>query len=198
MRCVRLLFLRAAADDHWLNRLVSHLDPPFCHVELEFDMPPPAVLSTVLPAALGSVLPTAATLATSLYAGEAVFLRPRTFANPNYTILTLNVSDTAFARMLRLAAETTERGVRFDSHAMCCSILPCSCCPRLRADRTFCSAYVTVLLQEGGVRGVERLAPERTRPSTLYRLLSDSQQQCFSSVPYKLSMLTTPPLRALC
>jgi hypothetical protein len=185
MRCIRLLFLRAAADDHWLNRLVSRLDPPFCHVELEFDMPQPVALSA------------APTLATSLYAGEAVFLRPRTFANPNYTILTLSVSDAAFARMLRLATDTAERGVRFDSHAMCCAILPCPC-SRLRADRTFCSAYVTALLQEGEVRGVERLVPERTRPSTLYHLLRSSQQQCFSSVPYKLNMLTAQPSHTLC
>jgi len=172
MRSIRLLFLRAAADDHWLNRLVSHLDPPFCHVELEFDTSsgPP--------------------LATSLFADESVFLRPRTFANPNYHILTLNVSDTAYARMLRLASDTAARGVRFDSHGMWCSILPCSLCAPRRADRTFCSAYVTTLLQEGGVRGVERLAPERARPSTLYRLLCHSQQQCFSSVPYKLNLVT--------
>eukprot|EP00961_Rhodomonas_salina_P139235 1873854-Rhodomonas_salina.1 len=82
MRSIRVLFLRATQQDPWMNRAVSYLDPPFCHVEVEFDTPPVARdhLLGLMPAAR------ATPVATSIYANETVFLRPRTFANPNYTI----------------------------------------------------------------------------------------------------------------
>jgi hypothetical protein len=172
MRSVRVLFLRAVPGDPWVNRLVSALDPPFCHVELEFDLGTDA-----LPA-----------LASSIYAGETVFLRQRTFANPNYAIVTLNVSDAAFGRMLRYAERAAERAVGFSGAAMYLSFLP-HCCNTLPGDRTFCSAYVTAVLQVGGVQEVGALTPCRVRPSTLFQALAGGQQQSFSTVPYKMNLL---------
>ncbi len=169
MRSVRVLFLRAAPDDHWVNRLVSALDPPFCHVEIEFDLGGGA-------------------LASSIYASETVFLKQRTFANPNYAIVTLNVSDAAFERMLAFARQASERETGFSATAMYLSFLP-HCCNTLGTGRTFCSAYVTSILQVGGVQEVRGLAPCRTRPSTLFQVLARAQQQSFSTVPYKMNLL---------
>jgi hypothetical protein len=177
MRVVRVLFLKAVPGDPWVNRLVSALDPPFCHVEIEFDM------SDERPRLGG-----ASTMASSIFAGESVFLRPRSYANPNYTIITLNVSDAAFARMYRYAENAASRGTAFSNAAMYLSLLPGGC-HSLGADHTFCSAYVTSVLQAGGVHETLRLVPARTRPSTLHRVLSTAQQQSFSTVPYKMNLL---------
>jgi hypothetical protein len=174
MRSVRVLFLRAAPDDHWVNRLVSALDPPFCHVEIEFD--------------LGSGGGELGALASSIYADETVFLKQRTFANPNYAIVTLNVTDAAFDRMLAFARRASEREVAFSASAMYLSFLP-HCCNTLGSDRTFCSAYVTSVLQVGGVQEVRGLVPCRMRPSSLFQILARAQQQSFSTVPYKMNLL---------
>jgi hypothetical protein len=180
MRSVRVLFLRAAPDDHWINRLVSTLDPPFCHVEIEFDL-----CGRAAPDAFPAEL---CTLASSIYANETVFLKQRTFANPNYAIVTLNVGDAAFDRMLQYARRASEQEVAFSGAAMYLSFLP-HCCNTLQAGRTFCSAYVTSVLQAGGVQEVRHLTPCRVRPSTLFHVLSGAQQQSFSTVPYKMGLL---------
>jgi hypothetical protein len=177
MRVVRVMFLKAVPGDPWVNRLVSALDPPFCHVEIEFDMSDERPL-------LGG----APTMASSIFAGESVFLRPRSFANPNYTIITLNVTDAAFARMYKYAENAAARGTRFSNVAMYLSFLPAGC-HAPHADHTFCSAYVTSVLQAGGVHETRRLTPSRVRPSTLHRVLSTAQQQSFSTVPYKMNLL---------
>ena len=177
MRVVRVLFLKAVHGDPWVNRLVSALDPPFCHVEIEFDMSDEHVR-------LGSI----STMASSIYAGETVFLRPRSFANPNYTIITLNVADAAFARMYKYAERATKQETRFSSSAMYLSFLPQGC-QSLEVGHTFCSAYVTSVLQAGGVHETRSLVPGRMRPSTLHRILSTAQQQSFSTVPYKMNLL---------
>eukprot|EP00960_Hanusia_phi_P018129 533121-Hanusia_phi.AAC.1 len=67
MRTIQLLFYKAQADDHAINRVVAMLDPPFVHVELRFEDG----------------------IASSIFAGEVLFFRPRTFANPHYAIETL-------------------------------------------------------------------------------------------------------------
>jgi hypothetical protein len=172
MRVVRVLFLRAVSGDPWVNRLVSALDPPFCHVEIEFETS----------GGLG------AAMASSIYAGETVFLRPRSFANPNYTIVTLNVTDAAFARMYEYAQRAAGRETRFSSAAMYLSFLPPGC-QALGAEHTFCSAYVTSVLQAGGLHETRRLVAGRMRPSTLHRVLATAQQQSFSTVPYKMNLL---------
>lgn len=173
MRSIRVLFLRATERDHWINRLVSSLDPPFCHVEVEFEMP-------------GT--PASKTLASSVYANETVFLKERTFANPNYTIITLDVSDAAFQRMFQYARNAAEAQTRFNGSAMYLSILP-HCFNTLGPRQTFCSAYVTSVLQAGNLHEVSHLVPCQTRPSTLYKVLLRARQQSFSTVPYKMNLL---------
>lgn len=198
MRTVRLLFLKAVEGDHWINRLVSRVDPPFCHVELEFDMTDGAPQGTACDLKFfanvcGAPKDAPQTVATSIFAGESVFIKTRTFANPNYTILTLEVSDQAFSRMYAAAHSAAKRGDRFSSAAMLRSWLPCCCCCNtLPPGRTFCSAYVTALLQQGGVQEVRGLNPANVRPSSLFRLLQDAPRQCFSSVPYKVASMTYP------
>lgn len=194
MKTVRVLFLRATAADPWMNQLVSWLDPPFCHVELEFDMSQETATFAQLAAGMPS-LSRPHTLASSVYAGESVFLRPRSFANPNYTVLTLNVTDRAFERMLAMASESAAAGVSFCGRSMYLSYFP-FCCNTLPPGKTFCSAYVTQVLKTGGVPEAQSLRPERMRPSTLYRVLQSANQQCFSSVPYKINLISaTPQLR---
>ena len=196
MRTIRLLFLKATEGDPWINRLVSHLDPPFCHVEIEFDMTggPPAntvcdlkFFANVSGAPRGS----SQAVASSIFAGESVFIKTRTFANPNYTILTLTVSDQAFTKMYNAAQAAAARGDSFSTPAMVRSWFPC-CCNSLPRGKTFCSAYVTSLLQVGDVREVQGVNPANMRPSSLFRLIHEAPQQCFSSVSYKVASMTYP------
>lgn len=188
MRSIRVLFLRATPRDPWMNQAVSYLDPPFCHVEVEFDAVGPAApdLFSMLSVSRAPSAP----LATSIYANETVFLRPRTFANPNYTILTLDVTEENYQRMYRYAESCAREGVSFAATSMLLSLLPLPF-STLPARATFCSAYVTALLQVGNVEAVRHATPSRMRPSTLYKLLRNAPQSSLSSVAYKLQHLQT-------
>jgi len=202
MRTIRVLFLRATPDDHWINRAVSYLDPPFCHVEVEFEM---QGLGHMMPreSCDGQLLSLVAddarkprTLASSIYSGESVFLKERTFSNPNYTILTLNVPDASFNRMLRFAQRAAQGGRQFSSADMLCTLCPFGC-NRLYSSSTFCSAYITELLQEGSIDAVTRLSPKRMRPSTLYKVLHKATQQSFSTVPFKIQLMESTSMLRL-
>lgn len=233
MRTVRLLFLKATDDDHWMNRLVSKLDPPFCHVELDFDMTDLEHIAKGIPFSVtqGSALckpvlsashantrtldsldvsflvsPETRTqppdttknphgqntsLASSIYSGETVFLRPRTFANPNYTVLTLLVTDRQFDAMLKFCVAEAKNQRPFNQMAMVASFLPCRTMGAIRdiSKGTFCSEHVTRALQAGSVSEVRTEAPHMMRPSTLYRIFSQSRHKCFGTVPYKMGLI---------
>ncbi|EKX34918.1 hypothetical protein GUITHDRAFT_146908 [Guillardia theta CCMP2712] len=63
-----LLFYKAQPDDPLLNRLVSWFDPPYVHVEIRFEDG----------------------MASSIFAGETVFFRQRTFANKHRLCVALS------------------------------------------------------------------------------------------------------------
>eukprot|EP00961_Rhodomonas_salina_P012822 172772-Rhodomonas_salina.2 len=205
MRTVRVLFLKSTSSDHWINRLVSTLDPPFCHVEIEFEMdggsenfetiaPDNSVLdSQFFQFALPHTVTSTHAIASSIYHGETVFMKRRTFANPNYTILTLTVADTQFKRMFAYCKHACEQTHSFDAVGMYLSYIPLGC-RRPHAKKTFCSSYVASVLIEGGVKEMQHVNPAYMRPSTIYKLLSKNQQQCFSSVPYKINLIQSKPV----
>eukprot|EP00961_Rhodomonas_salina_P028403 383357-Rhodomonas_salina.1 len=179
MRSIRVLFLRSTPQDPWMNRAVSFFDPPFCHVEVEFDGP--VQVSVDMFSMLTVSRAPSTPMATSIYANEAVFLRPLTFANPNYTILTLDVSEENYLRMYCYAEKCARDRVSFASTSMLLSLFPLPF-STLPVRGTFCSAYVTTLLQQGNVEAVKHAIPSRMRPSTLHKMLRNAPQSSLSSV----------------
>lgn len=166
MRTIQVLFYRPSAQDPLMNRIVAYIDPPFSHVEVRFEDG----------------------MASSIFSGESVFFRPRTFANPHYTIITLTVPEQDYRKMHRRCYDCAEEQVAFDSYGMYTSIL--TIFPSFQSPRkTFCSKYVCEVLQMGGVKEVQGQRPETMTPSKLHNLLQRSQRALFGSVPFKLEQV---------
>ncbi|EKX35105.1 hypothetical protein GUITHDRAFT_118758 [Guillardia theta CCMP2712] len=163
-RIVQLLFYQAQPNDHFMNRLVSWFDPPYVHVEIRFEDG----------------------MASSVYAGETVFFRNRTYANPHYRIETFTVEDRDYQAMYRHCRLRAAHNVGFDGLGMYLAILPLI--SRNPPDRTFCSRYVTEVLQLGNVPEFVMLTPCRTTPSMLFKAVRSSNRTLFSSVPFKIEL----------
>lgn len=198
---IRVLFLRAEKDDHWINRLVSWIDPPFCHVEIEFE----CIKGQLPHSSTGGAQFTApstqnhaVTIASSVFSGDTVFLRPRTFANPNYTVLSFLVNQKQFERMYKFCEFRVNTETGFDETAMCCAMSPCLsrlCLSRSYPEtqpRTFCSEHVTLTLQAGGIDAVRDADARHMTPSRLHKLLTSPHakiQRCFSTVNFKMNLM---------
>ena len=198
-RTIRVLFLRSNPEDNWMNRLVSYIDPPYCHVEIDFDMTgrqTPRLNMSFLgdcekPNPQKLVPPSVVSMASSIYSGEKLFLRERRFANPNYTVVTLTVDGKNFNRMLNYCQEKSSNEVEFDEVGMytsVCSFTILDTCTK-SDNRTFCSEHVTRVLQIGGITEVENMNPRKVSPSKLYKILSTSKKLCIGSVPYKINLM---------
>ncbi|EKX34810.1 hypothetical protein GUITHDRAFT_146923 [Guillardia theta CCMP2712] len=160
-----LLFYRAQPQDHWINRLVSWLDPPYVHVELRFEDG----------------------MASSIFAGEVLFFRPRSFANPHYHIETLTAEERGYQEMYLYCQRRAAQNVRFDNLGLLLAALPLY--TRTPIDRTFCSRHVVETLQMGNVPEFLLLSPHRTTPTMIFKAARNSGRTFFSSVPFKISML---------
>lgn len=173
-RQIRVLFLQPHKRDHFINRVVAFISPPFHHVEIEFDMSDNVFRSRCI--------------ASSIYNGESVFLRERSFSNPLYTILTFTVNENDFNKMLNYCRHMHQTGASFDGTGMYLSILPFHVRTQ-PPDKTFCSAYITRILRIGRVLEDTRIAPENMTPSNLYKQLCSCKRQCFSTVKSKMQCL---------
>eukprot|EP00960_Hanusia_phi_P078147 768787-Hanusia_phi.AAC.1 len=175
MRTIQLLFYRVQPVDHWINRLVALLDPPFVHVEVCFEDG----------------------MASSIFAGERVFFRHRTYANPHYAIETLPVDPTGYNAMYAYCQQRAASGVDFDNLGMVLAALPV--CWHTPPDRTFCSRHVAEVLQAGKVPEFLLLTPHRTTPTMIHKAARASNRTFFSSVPFKIGLLVQeacpPPQR---
>lgn len=164
MRTVQLLFYQAQPDDHFLNRLVSWFDPPYVHVEIRFEDG----------------------MASSIYAGETVFFRNRKYSNPHYRIETFAVNDASYRNMYRHCQLRATHNVQFDSLGMYLAVLPVL--QRNPSTRTFCSRYITEVLQLGQIAEFVMLTPCHTTPSMLFKAVRSSNMTFFSSVPFKIEL----------
>lgn len=206
MRTIRLLFLHATPHDHWMNRLVSYWDRPFCHVELDFEMTTAEFEArkrehsvfefnrtwTNFQHNVQSQDAPSLSIASSVYSGETVFLKPRTYANPHYTILTFTVTDTQFKRMFDFCMTQVNKHVAFDEVRMYSLYLPRIIRGLIPRRGTFCSEYITMALQAGGMQEVANTDASTTSPSALHRIMSQKRSthtQCFSTVPHKMNLV---------
>lgn len=155
-------------DEDWVNRLVAKVSRvKCCHAELVFDDQ----------------------MAFSIFKGENVFFRKRTFANPEYQLLSLFVSQAEYSAAYRFCEQAHTRDVGFTDVGMVAAYAqPCPMVntrPSYELGYTFCSKIVTEALQAGGVEEVEHLCPCTTTPSTLYCALRESRRLVGHTVPYK-------------
>ncbi len=144
-----LIFYKArnSKDEPLANRLAAWITMgPISHVELRFSD--------------GKCL--------SVYAGEEVFLRERTYTNPQYVQYHLAVRPAAETKMREFA--TLQVGKNFNGWGMIRSALPLLW---RRSDghrtsgRWFCSELIVGVLQAGGLcTGLNR---STVSPNTLYR-----------------------------
>ena len=164
---IHVLFLEPAPDDHWLNRLTSSLGERihgkgFCHVEI------------CIPA--GRSGGTEGYVSSSIYNGESVTMtQKKTFANPGYTVHTEMVSTRQLQCISDGISEANRRQMSFDPVGMVLSMLPFPL-GMTNDSKTFCSRYITELLQMGNVggEGIQSLDARTTTPSKLHRILKNS------------------------
>lgn len=175
MRIIHLMCLRSGGpDDHILNRLVSALDPPFCHIEWCGDDG----------------------IGCSVFGGETVFYRRRRYLNPRYVTLSLLCSDTDYARMVAYCREAARVDLAFDRVAMYSTLLrvvgvPTPWCPRgqsVGVGRTYCSKLVAEILVAGNMLPCTYDA-NRCTPSSLYRFFQCSGRRVIDPLPSRQRLL---------
>lgn len=175
---IQLLFYKPPKDDPPVNRMVAWLDGPFSHVEVGF---PDG-------------------MASSIFAGEKVFMHKRTFSNPNYTAVSMCVTAQQVSDARAFCMEHASIGVEFDGVGMYMARMPRVLRTAVRtiqstlwgsrgspgssggrgagarekgiAESTFCSKYVTRVMQHIGLDAFESMDPDGTSPSMLYRVVS--------------------------
>ena len=128
MKALRVWFYDPAADSEgFINKLVSSVDKPFCHVEVKF----------------------ANNRGCSIYMGGKVALRERTFDSPNYVCLSVPCNNVQHTLAMGHAKHMHCAGLVFISlqMALCLAWAPATKNPWL----TFCSKLVTEIIKQAGL-----------------------------------------------
>jgi len=145
---LRVWFYDPSKDSNGLfNKLVSKLDGPFCHCELQF--PDDA--------------------SCSIYMGTRVTLKKRSFDPTNYTCVAVMCSKKEQEAAQLAAAQHQQRGTPFSALAMSYSMLWMLMAPT--SDTTFCSKLVADLLKTANVLP-QSFVSERITPSALHCVLT--------------------------
>ena len=152
-RKLNVMFYRPPDNDLLVNRLVAYVDGPYSHTELVFED--------------GK--------ASSVFAGENVFLYNRSYSNPNYDIITLEVSQYNYNMAYAHCKHAMDSKVAFSTLAMYAAVMPWQLVPYDKG-RTFCSHLVTEALMKANVCEVTGCNPMTMSPSKLYKTLSMSNR----------------------
>jgi hypothetical protein len=147
MPCLKLQFYNPKKDTEGMwNKLVSYLDPPYCHCEIEFLQG----------------------LACAVYLNGAVHMKRRQFDARFYDCVTIACTTAAYDRALDYCTARSEELQPFSLSLMLgTKIAPL----RYASSGTFCSKLCAEALQEAGVLGSDVTAA-RVTPSGLHRLLT--------------------------
>ena len=154
---ILLLFYKPTSEDPMLNRLVGHFSPPFCHVELAF------------PERYGARAWECDIFGSSIFQGETVFYKKKTYMRDGYVCLSIEVSRAQQLRVKHFCKQQSDAGVPFNQWAMYGAYIPI-----FSSDEgTFCSKHITKALQYGGIYATETMDPIRMTPSGIYEFLCD-------------------------
>jgi len=149
MHSLNLYFYNPKNDTEGVwNKIVSYLDPPFCHCEIEFMHG----------------------LSCAVYLNGPVHMKTRTFDSNFYDCVTIPCSSLAYNRALDYCTLKTAEGEMFSTRMMLSTkIVPL----RLMTSGTFCSKLCVEALQTAGLLSDDVNARVVT-PSALYCLLQDA------------------------
>lgn len=181
MDTIHVLFLKTQHNDFFLNRLTAwlggtfHGNEGFCHVEVCVPHPQGGYISS------------------SIYNGEKVSMtRKKTFANPGYVVHSMLVTRQQVGQMQQCIQRAHENGVGFDGNGMFLAALPVQLRCGAPNTKTFCSRYVTEVLQAADVQAVDALNPNITTPSKLYSVLRSHRDSIVAgSVEHKQQAMRT-------
>lgn len=176
-KTVLIMFYRPPPNDHFINRLTAFVNPPFAHTEIGF--PQDYCQQSFFKSESCDAI-----MASSIFAEGQLFFRPRSFRNPSYEIVAINVSAKSFETMYTFCKLQESNNVSFDGLGMYLAMFPFKL-RNLPLHKTFCSAHVVEVLQRGNVQCVQGLTPETTTPSLLFKKLSKCHTLCFSTLHNK-------------
>jgi hypothetical protein len=149
MQSIKVQFYNARGDDEGImNRLVSYVDPPYCHCEVEFRD----------------------TLACAIYWGGKVHMKNRTFNSANYDHIELKCPQYDYDKALVLAHSKSTDGETFNLRQMIGSKIPA-----LRPGSTkgtFCSKLCAEILIAANLLPHDVNVAEMT-PSKLFHQLNE-------------------------
>jgi len=166
-------FLFPEADDNdWFNRLVAKVSRyRCCHAELVFEDD----------------------MSFSIFADSKLFFKPKTFANPEYKLVSLSVSNMEYMAAYSYCTAAMSHNITFNELGIYTAYLqPCPMfytSPSVETGHTFCSKIVTEVLQAGGLPEADHLDPCMTTPSVLYGALHASGRRVHHSVTFKMEQL---------
>jgi len=131
-----------------INKLVSRLDPPFCHCEVQFQD--------------GQ--------ACSIYMGCKAVMKCRSFESSCYTPVVLDCSGPEYDAMYACARTYADSAVSFSTLKMTASLM---WLPTPTPERhTFCSELCANVIRAGG-RMLANVEPAKLTPSGLHRVLAE-------------------------
>jgi len=161
-------------DNDWFNLFVAGISAnSCCHVELVFEDD----------------------MAFSIFSQSNLFFRRRSFANPQYRLVSLSVTPEQYSKAYRFCADAVRHDIAFNEMGIYTAYM--QPCPMFytgssqEEGMTFCSKIVTEALQAAGIKEVDDLTPCTTTPSTLYTALSYSDRKIGHSLSFKREQLRT-------
>lgn len=160
MRSLSVVFYRPVQSDHWLNHLVSFMNPPYSHCDLLFDD--------------GT--------ATSIYQNETVYQQKKTFSRKEYEWQSLTFTEDEMLKIRTYCNQCHIQKVQFDFWGMLFSYLPYN--PRYHKDKTFCSRFVWEALQKSNRPEFTHKDATSMTPSRIFYAL-DAMQKTFLDVSSK-------------
>jgi len=173
-RTIKLAFLYPGPDDPFINRLVASVSKnPVCHVELVFEDD----------------------MSLSIFKGSSLFFKKRTFSNPEYKLVAINISETQYITAYEFCKSCIQENIEFTDMGMigaCLQPKNCAICcyqPSSVTRTTFCSKIITEALQFAGVREVSHLNPCTTTPSMLLDAVSASDDCVCDTSQYRRQLL---------
>jgi len=162
-------------DDPFQNRLVALFNGPYCHVEMAF------------PEKYGDEPWEKEMWGTSIYQGETIFFKPKTYQRDGYFSFAIEVSQAQRIKIKEYCRMQAEQGVPFSRAAMYLAYLPFQL---MHMEGTFCSKHVASALLAGQVDGMHNLNPCLVTPSSLYKTLlqqSMTQSPIVHVIPSRMS-----------
>jgi hypothetical protein len=158
---IYLLFYKPSSNDPFQNRLVAFFNGPYCHVEMAF------------PERYGDEAWEKEVWGTSVYQGESIFFKPKTYQRDGYFSFAIEVTQAQRIKIKEYCRMQAEREIMFNRWAMYLSYLPFHL---MNIEGTFCSKHVANALQIGQVEGLDNVNPALVTPSSLYPMLLKKSQ----------------------